>query len=103
MLTDREKQMIEDAKLALVLLKEKVEIALAVKESAEAKLAGAVAIIRPASEESRKQLAIIEQEHFVFDNLEDRWQKLAFTLYSTLVGISGDAKKWLEENGYVES
>jgi hypothetical protein len=28
---------------------------------------------------------IIERENFVFDNLGNRWQKLAFTFYTTLV------------------
>jgi len=41
-------------------------------------------------------LAIIKKHGVVFDDLEDRWQKLAFTLYTDIVELSRDAEHILE-------
>ena len=39
---------------------------------------------------------MMERNGFVIDNLDDRWQKLAFTLYSEIVGLSTQAEQILE-------
>lgn len=62
----------------------------------EAKLASAVEVMKTASTASRRQLEIIQREGFVFDGSGDRWEKLAFTLYSALVETSTDAAEWLK-------
>ena len=41
-------------------------------------------------------LDTIKKHGFVFDNLDDRWQKLAFSLYTDLVELSHDATHILE-------
>jgi hypothetical protein len=46
---------------------------------------------------SRQTLDIIKRENFVFDDLTDRWQKLAFTVYTELTQASTDAKNALAE------
>ncbi len=33
---------------------------------------------------------------FVIDNLDDRWQKLAFTLYTDIAALSSEAEQILE-------
>jgi len=40
--------------------------------------------------------AMMRQNGFVIDNLDDRWQKLAFTLYTDIVGLSSAAEQILE-------
>jgi hypothetical protein len=47
---------------------------------------------------SRQTLDIIKRERFVFDDLTDRWQKLAFTIYTELTQASTDAKNALAEH-----
>ena len=46
-----------------------------------------------ASNGPAKARAMMEREGFVIDDLDDRWQKLAFTLYNALVAnaIQADA------------
>ena len=44
-----------------------------------------------------KAVEIMKREGFVIDNLEDRWQKLAFTFYTMLVESSGNAKALIEK------
>jgi len=39
---------------------------------------------------------MMKRNGFVIDNLNDRWQKLAFTLYSEIVGLSTQAEHILE-------
>ena len=39
---------------------------------------------------------MMEQNGFVIDNLDDRWQKLAFTLYTEILGLSTQAEQILE-------
>lgn len=39
---------------------------------------------------------MMERNGFVIDNLDDRWQKLAFTLYTAIVGLSTEAEHILE-------
>jgi len=39
---------------------------------------------------------MMEQNGFVIDNLNDRWQKLAFTLYTDILGLSTQAELILE-------
>lgn len=53
--------------------------------------------------ESKKALAIIEREGFIFDGSGDRWEKLAFTLYSALVMASVWARQSLEEEDALRS
>jgi len=35
---------------------------------------------------------MMRRNGFVIDNLDDRWQKLAFTLYTDIVALSSDAE-----------
>lgn len=44
------------------------------------------------SKKSKEMLTICENENFVFNNLDDRWQKLAFTFYSEIVQLSSEAQ-----------
>lgn len=44
-----------------------------------------------------RALAYIQKEGFVFDNLDDPWQKLAFSLYTDLCEIESRARHLLEE------
>ncbi len=46
---------------------------------------------------SRQTLDIIQKENFVFDGSGDRWEKLAFTIYTELTQASTDAKDALAE------
>jgi len=39
---------------------------------------------------------MMRRNGFVIDNLDDRWQKLAFTLYTDIVALSSDAEQILE-------
>lgn len=43
-------------------------------------------------------LSIIQKEKFVFDDLQDRWQKLAFTFYSTLCEIDKRASEMFKDD-----
>jgi len=43
-----------------------------------------------------KEKQILEREGFVIDNLDDRWQKLAFTLYTDIASLSIEAEHILE-------
>ena len=46
---------------------------------------------------AEEALAIIKRENYVFDNIDnDRWQKLAFTLYSVLVDIQARSRSEVE-------
>jgi len=45
------------------------------------------------SKKGNEMLTICEREKFVFDNLKNRWQKLAFTFYSEIVALSSEATK----------
>lgn len=36
---------------------------------------------------------------YVFDNLDDRWQKLAFTFYTDIAELSMEAERLLDELG----
>ena len=40
----------------------------------------------------------LRQHGFVFDDLEDRWQKLAFTLYNIVTKIDQNAKHALGDS-----
>ena len=56
--------------------------------------------LREAVGKCRKQeaaLEIMKREGFVIDNLEDRWQKLVFTLYTDLCEIDSIVRAALEE------
>lgn len=46
-------------------------------------------------EAPKRALAMMEREGFVFDNLDDRWQKLAFSLYTMLVESAGESEQAL--------
>ena len=41
--------------------------------------------------------AMMRRERFVIDNLEDRWQKFAFTLYTMLVGNATQAQAAIDK------
>ena len=43
-----------------------------------------------------KEKRIMEQEDFIIDNLDDRWQKLVFTLYTDIVALSTEAEQILQ-------
>lgn len=47
---------------------------------------------RPARERE-----MMRRNGFVFDNLDDRWQKLAFTLYTDVCDLSARADELLDE------
>jgi len=44
------------------------------------------------NEKQERCIKILEKEGFLFDNLNDKWQKLAFTFYSDICELSGKAK-----------
>ena len=46
---------------------------------------------------------IMRREGFVIDNLDDRWQKLVFTLHTFIAELSTDAGHILEELEYEEA
>ena len=52
---------------------------------------------RKVSGEAYRTLNIIKKHHYVFDDLEDRWQKLAFTFYSNIAQLSDEAIKLIED------
>jgi len=56
-------------------------------------------LLKQFSTVSKDALDIIEREGFVFDHSGGRWEKLAFTFYSSLVGVSADAQHALEDLG----
>jgi hypothetical protein len=43
------------------------------------------------SERPKEAISMMEREGFVINNLDDRWQKLAFTLYTMLVESASDS------------
>jgi hypothetical protein len=43
-----------------------------------------------------KDKEILKKNGFVIDNLEDRWQKLAFTLYTDIAALSIEAEQILD-------
>jgi len=43
-----------------------------------------------------KAKRILEVNNFVIDNLDDRWQKLAFTLYTDIAAMSTEAEQILK-------
>jgi len=47
--------------------------------------------------EAEIQQEMMARNGFVIDNLDDRWQKLVFTLYSHMVALSSEAGQILEE------
>ena len=51
-----------------------------------------VDFLRKVSDKGKEMLAICEKENFVFNNLKDRWQKLAFTFYSEIAQLSSEAQ-----------
>ena len=46
-----------------------------------------------------KEIAMMRQHEFVFDDLDNRWQKLAFTLYTDIAQMSTEAEQILEYLG----
>jgi len=44
----------------------------------------------------QQEIDMMQKHGFVFDNLDDRWQKLAFTLYTDIAQLSSGAKQLLE-------
>ena len=47
--------------------------------------------IKKVSTKSKEMLAIMEKHNIVIDNLDDKMQKFAFTLYSEIVQLSSEA------------
>jgi len=43
-----------------------------------------------------KDKEMLRKNGFVIDNLDDRWQKLAFTLYTDIAALSCEAEQILE-------
>mgnify|MGYP003491454126 CR=1 FL=1 len=66
--------------------------------TATAREARLVEALESTANASRQTLDIIKRERFVFDDLTDRWQKLAFTIYTELTQASTDAKNALAEH-----
>lgn len=50
-----------------------------------------------AGEFQPKALAICQKHKFVFDDLDDPWQKLAFTFYSDLCKINSRSRQLFED------
>ena len=57
-------------------------------------LMGFLAKVQNQIEVDKKKL---EDNGFVIDNLEDRWQKLAFTLYTDIAALSTEAGQIITE------
>lgn len=55
------------------------------------KLSGVSDFLMIVSEKAKEMITICEREKFVFDNIDDRWQKLAFTFYTQIVHLSEKA------------
>jgi hypothetical protein len=53
--------------------------------------------IRKLIDKPKKMQKIMRKHKFVIDNLEDRWQKLAFTFYTEIVETDCRLKKLVEE------
>lgn len=53
-----------------------------------------LAMVRDKCQEEQDKM---RSNGFVIDNLDDRWQKLAFTLYSDIAEMSMRAKQLIEE------
>lgn len=51
--------------------------------------------LRTVSNKPKEMLKICEKNNFVFDNLDNRWQKLAFTFYSEIVELGNKAEQLL--------
>lgn len=49
-------------------------------------------VVKQIQEEKLK----VESNDFVFDNLDDPWQKLAFTFYTDIAALSTEAEQILE-------
>ena len=71
--------------------KDRLEVAEGKVNKLEKELQGMREFLEKISKKGEEMLAICERENFIFDNLEDRWQKLAFTFYSEIVQLSSDA------------
>jgi len=56
-----------------------------------------VAFLTRVKEQVVKDQEMMRANGFVIDNLDDRWQKLAFTLYTDIASLSADAGQLLEE------
>jgi hypothetical protein len=50
-------------------------------------------VVKGKVEEAKRMM---KREGFVIDDLDDRWQKLAFTLYTDIVALSTEAEQILE-------
>lgn len=55
------------------------------------------AFIEAVAGKREEELEKLRHNGFVFDNLEDRWQKLAFTFYSDIAELSMLAENLLKE------
>ena len=56
-----------------------------------------IKFLEEVSKKSKEMFAICEEEDFVFDNLKNRWQKLAFTFYAEIVALSSKAEAILAD------
>jgi len=54
-------------------------------------------VLKVALKQPDKAIEIMKREGFVIDNLEDRWQKLAFTFYTMIVENATDAKSVIDK------
>ena len=68
------------------------------KEQLAAKLVDIdlIGFLEKVSKQIEKDKEILQKNGFVIDNLEDRWQKLAFTLYTDIAALSSEAEQILE-------
>jgi len=66
-------------------------------DAASAEVAALRSALESMANASHQTLDTIKRENFVFDNLNDRWQKLAFTIYSDICQLSTDARHAIED------
>jgi len=68
------------------------------KEQLAAKLVAIdlIGFLEKVSKQIEKDKEKLQKNGFVIDNLEDRWQKLAFTLYTDIAALSTEAEQILE-------
>jgi hypothetical protein len=90
---------VKDALDEIDSLREDVDLLTASRAELKARIARAEGLLRRIAGSLVEAQGIMRREGFVLDNLQDRWQKLAFTLYTMLAEQATDAKEWVEEGG----
>ncbi len=60
---------------------------------------GLEGLLREFTHTPQEMQEMMRREGFAIDNLDDRWQKLAFTLYAQIVSMATEADNYLKECG----